>query len=382
MNTSKRFAIQYFVVQFASGCIFPLLGLYLKELNFTGTQIGVLFSLSTFIGLLVNPIWGVVIDKIGRVKEILLVCMSVSALLCFALAFLTSYNAWLISIFFLYIFYSSLSLLNDTWCIKQGIEYGKARRWGSVGFAVASLTTGLLTLILDIRYFFFIFVFIMILGICSISLVKDFTAEKKETKKNTRIKLDRRIIIFFIGTFFVAGTVIVNINYFSLLYVEVGGSAAGVGLVFFLCALSEAPVMSVVNKFISKYGYEKLLMFVAVICMARWFWYGTKPSSILILAAFFLHGITCGIYVPAGIGYLKSIVDEDKLAGTLGIYSSVCSGISVLVFQYFGGYIIDKFNISKLYNLFGITCIISLCCYFILYKLKHKESKMELTCKV
>lgn len=376
MKISTKFAIQYFLLQFGGGCIVPLLGLYYKQLNFTGRQIGVLFSLSTFAGLIVTPIWGAVVDKIGRIKAVILGLMSVSAFIFLIQAFITSYIGWVISIIFLYLFYSAINLLNDTWCLRQDVVYGKARRWGSIGFSAASLTTGLLTLFMDIRYFFFIQVFVLCIAIFSISKVKDVKVVKKDAKKKSGVKFDKRLVIFFIGTFFLAGTIYVNINYFGLLYVEAGGTTSGVGIVLFLSALSEVPVMSYVNKSIHKYGYEKLLMFITILSIMRWLWYGTRPGTIAILLTFFLHGLICGTFIPATLGYLRSIVDEERLAGTMGIYSSICTGISVLSFQYLGGYVMEKFSVSTVYTLFGIVCIVPLCCYFILQKLKCRQEEL------
>ena len=50
MNSNfKFFKISYFMLFFGVAAYYPILGKYYKELGFSGTQIGILFSAATFI---------------------------------------------------------------------------------------------------------------------------------------------------------------------------------------------------------------------------------------------------------------------------------------------------------------------------------------------
>ena len=54
---------------FGVAAYYPILGKYYKELGFSGTQIGILFSAATFITMLVQPLWGAICKKLGNCKS-------------------------------------------------------------------------------------------------------------------------------------------------------------------------------------------------------------------------------------------------------------------------------------------------------------------------
>ena len=64
--------IFYFFFFCAFGSFFPLMAIYFKNLGFTAGQAGILIGVRPFVEFCSTPIWAKIIDKIGRLKWILM----------------------------------------------------------------------------------------------------------------------------------------------------------------------------------------------------------------------------------------------------------------------------------------------------------------------
>ena len=76
---------------FAMAAYYPTLGKYYKELGFSGTQIGILFSVATFITMLMQPVWGMICDKRGKCKDSFNLMHMAIILIALSLPFIKNY---------------------------------------------------------------------------------------------------------------------------------------------------------------------------------------------------------------------------------------------------------------------------------------------------
>ncbi|XP_006815216.2 major facilitator superfamily domain-containing protein 6-like [Saccoglossus kowalevskii] len=68
--------------------IAPYLPVYLKHLGITTLQIGIIFGLKSFIGFLVNPLCGILSDRLRQHKLVLMLCIILSAMLMISCRFI------------------------------------------------------------------------------------------------------------------------------------------------------------------------------------------------------------------------------------------------------------------------------------------------------
>jgi OHS family lactose permease-like MFS transporter len=147
----SAFLFFYFMAQ---GATISLLSIwYSKALGLTSTQIGFAFS-ANFVGAMISqPIYGYVADKIGLRKHLLwtiaILCISCGVFFNFAYAPLLQLN--LVVGASLGGLYLGVTFLAGSYAIesyvdrvgrKYGFEYGRARLWGSLGFASAAFVSG------------------------------------------------------------------------------------------------------------------------------------------------------------------------------------------------------------------------------------------------
>jgi len=139
---------------FAQAMSISLLSIwYTKTLGLSGADVGLVFSVTFFVALILQPIYGFLSDKAGLRKYVLWFVASMCTLsgLFFAFAYgaLLQHNIFVgaiagglfIGATFVAGAYAVESYV-DRVGRKYGFEYGRARLWGSLGFASAAFFSG------------------------------------------------------------------------------------------------------------------------------------------------------------------------------------------------------------------------------------------------
>ena len=143
-----------FLFFFAQAAVISLLSIwYTRTLGLSGADVGFIYSATFFAALISQPLYGFVSDKVGGRKHVLwfvsTLCLAAGAFFALVYAPLLRHSLWIGAIVGgLYIgvtFYAgsyALETYVEKISRKQGFEYGRARLWGSLGFACAALFSG------------------------------------------------------------------------------------------------------------------------------------------------------------------------------------------------------------------------------------------------
>jgi OHS family lactose permease-like MFS transporter len=133
---------------------FSIFSIWLEQfVGLNGEERGIVFGLSAFCALFVLPVYGFLQDKLGLKKHIL---YFISALLIFVGPFaiflyspLLKANVWLGAalggVYFGMAFSAGVGVIEsyvDRVARMTGFEFGRARMWGSIGWAIAAFFTG------------------------------------------------------------------------------------------------------------------------------------------------------------------------------------------------------------------------------------------------
>ncbi|WP_214753790.1 MFS transporter [Exiguobacterium sp. s16] len=158
MKTSKilywKLSAYFFFFFFTWSSSYSLFSIWLgQEMQLTGAQTGLVFSVNAIFALLMQPLYGFISDKIGLKKNIL---FFISMLLVFVGPFyiyvygpLLQYNVIIgAAVGGLYLGTAFLAGIGaiESYIEKVGrkydFEYGKTRMWGSLGWAAATFFAG------------------------------------------------------------------------------------------------------------------------------------------------------------------------------------------------------------------------------------------------
>jgi PPP family 3-phenylpropionic acid transporter len=356
----------FLFIYFALGALYPLLSHYLKSIGMSGTQIGLIVSVGPIVAIFAQPFWGMLCDRFQMSRQILsgiLLCAIVASFLLlggksfFVFAFL--YGV-------LHFFQSGTVPISDglalQYTARTGIEFGRIRQWGAIGFALATFVVGILAEAFSLRIIFYVYAFAQLSAFLFLQGVQ---AERSMAAVNIfkgLVELVRipRYMLFLLSAFLIFGPINGNNIYFGLLYDHLGGQIAGIGLAFLLFAGSEAPFMKWSGFFIQRLGLEKTILLAGFVSALRWFWYSTSPTPTMVIAFFFIQGFSVGLYLASAAQFVKENTPDTLRVTALAVYTSMGLGLGSMATNVIGGILVDRYGILTTYAFFGIFTVVGL----------------------
>lgn len=369
----------------AIGALFPLIAQYLNSIGFSGTQIGIITSASTAIGIISNSFWGNIYHRHHKSKLII-------TALCFLTAFLSLFlmvirEFWMFLPFYIIVFFfeNPIYPLIDSTVMEVNYPFGIARKWGAIGFAFGVGIAGVIVDNLGLLWIFPMFAgFFLITAMLLVTFIKaqknilnnSFNPGKNNSTTGNKAKLhekthgnytdlihNRKYMALLLSAFFFNGPALAHNTYFSFLYIDVGGTIAGMGIVLLLMVLSEAPVMAIADRISSILSMEKAIGLAMGISALRFLWYSTNPAPVLISATFMLQGFTNGIVLVEIVKYIGKLVGTPMLSLAIPLLTALSSNCGTIACQFLGGIIVGSYGGSGVYFFYGLFNIIGILIY-------------------
>jgi MFS transporter, PPP family, 3-phenylpropionic acid transporter len=312
--------------------------LFLKKyIGFSDSQVGLISGVQQINILLVLPIWGIMADRFGR-RNILLVALFVTLCLFYGFLFQKLFFSFFIFTFFITLFYSPLSSLLDTIALDYNEQanhssYGNIRLWGSLGWAISSLTIGNILSIKNLNLIFPIASLLMLLS----WLIVFFTFKSLSVKKNlialkmTHVRelvLNDRRLSIFLFIILLYGISSAPIQYYiNMYYAEIGAANKYVGYAYAVQALSELPFFYFGQFIVNKIGAKKLMIVTMGVTMLRMLAYGLTSNPIIAIIIGSSHGICLALFMVAVVTHVhRFIPNEWRATGQSFIYSCYFGG--------------------------------------------------------
>ncbi len=381
----------------AIGVLLPLLGQYLTGMGLSGAQIGTITSAGTAMAIFATAFWG---EKYNNRKNKKLMVMW----LCFAaasiggsLVWLHGYWPFLIGFIVLYFFQAPIMGLSDAMTIEANQPFSAVRKWGCIGFAMAVFIAGRIAEVFGLGIIFagyticFIVAAIFVLAIIrtekrghgqmavwqsrvtasdeeqSEAIMEELKDHDEIIHGKTRYReviQNRKLLGIIAASFFLLGTNVANNTYFSFLYIECGGSIAGIGTAFLLMVGSETVFMALSPRISARFTIEKTLLASMFISVLRFGWYSFGPPSNWIIAMFFLQGMVNGIILVEFIRYINKTVEKKHLGMAISLYYAV-SSLSTIICQLIGGLVLDAAGGTGVYLFFAVYNVVGVALYLL-----------------
>lgn len=363
-NKKPILSAYYFFFFVSFGGLYPLLPLYLQEQGLSGREIGMIVAIGPLMTVLFQPIWGMICDRYQAQRRVLIGTLLAAAILSLIYPFGTSFPIFLLLFAGMTLFNSSGVPIIDSislgYVAKHGGHYGSLRLWGALGFAAASFVAGRLADWTGLVVIFYIFAGSLL---TCVLLARSLPHESGQISVDLRSGLRTllrvpKFMMFLLATFLIFGTIQANNSFYGIFFTAIGGGVAGVGLSFLIAAGSEAPFMLVAGRVVERFGYIPVLVVAGLISSGRWLFYGTEPSSALVLTLLFLQGISVGLYLPAAAQFVREISPPQVQVTALAIYGAIGNGLGSMAGAMIGGIILDRVGIFATYTMFGVLSML------------------------
>lgn len=370
----KIYALLTFFLYFALGSSLPLLSEYLVKIGFTGTQVGTVFSIGTFMTIIFQPLWGFVADRTNQIKRVLIFLTIISAAIAFIFPFFKTYAMIIIIYALLQIFFCGTLPLNDAGILHSPYPYGSIRLFGALGFAIAVQISAFLADYVS-KYMIFILTGAALLLVVYFANKIKFNNDNSEAMNKKLLKelfKNKDYLFFILVGFFIGGTINAHNTYFGLLYLELGGQVTGIGFAFLLFAMSEVPCLKASTFIIKKIGINSYLILAGALFCIRWFFYGMAPSPNVVLMTFFLQGLSLGSFLAGTAEYIKLHTKKSQTATAITFYNSIALGIGAMICIFLSGIIMDAYSVATVYKFYFAWSLVG---FLLLVALVVKERK-------
>jgi len=375
MGEEYKLPVFYFLVLGAFAGWQSYYNLHLDGIGFSSMQIGILNAVFIFTSALVVPFWGMLADKFGG-NRILLLLSSVCALMVLLIGETFKFHWMLMFIAIVSVFHQPSGAIVDGLTVgfvraKPRFTYGQFRLWTSVGYASISLIVGYLArngtdIIFKISAGLF-----LVLSLFNLLTLpnKPLTGRSLVTFKSFGIFFRNYRMFFFLILIFLLGIAIAPLMQFiNLYYYDIGADASFIGWVFFLQAIPEIPAYLIGTRIVKRIGAEKMILISMVVTMLRLVFYGfiTVPEVAIFFSIF--HCITIAFFLVGVVEYVQTRTPDHLQNTGQALIWAFHYGAGVSVGNIFLGYLRDATGMLKAMHIHALLALVVVILTMILFR--------------
>ncbi len=351
----------------------PFLSAYYSKAGISALEIGILLTLGPIVSIIIQPIWAYISDRTGRRKLVLSGVVLGTALSILAYYIGRSFVTFFIAASLLAVFVTSIIPLNDANTIhisyKNGLDFSKIRMGGTIGYAITVIFAGEIVkrhtsigfLLGSIGYFI---LFLLLLKLprenseeVPAAPMKRRTAEG--TKRQSMIHIFESKEIIFILAFAFINQVGLSFNYsfIGVYMLKMGMTESTMGLINCISAISELPVLLLINHIIKRISPMKISLFACILLSLRILAVTGGSLPFVILSAI-LHGMTyMTVYFSCAVYISKNVKPENQSKGQ-SILTIIQAGLASITGNIAGGFLVDNLGLKPSYIIMASTVTI------------------------
>lgn len=362
--------IYYFLLYAIIALQIPYLPLYFKKMGAGGDFIGLITALGPFVGLFMQPFWGIVADRTQRLKLIIQILLFCSSAVILLLPLRTDKTWWMLTML-LYTMVQTASIpLTDTLMLsdaERSREFGRYRLWGSFGFAATVLGSSLFIGTENIENIFPLSsALFLLVWLLSFTLPKVQVAGVKYDGKEV-LKLLRNPLFILLGlyAFLIQMPFSAYNSFFSIYFTGLGASAAMVGTAWALAAGSEIPVFYLFNLIRKYLSLPQILTLAGIIYALRWFVYAYYPLLGLVLVLQISQGFTFGLFYLAALQLINESTASEIKASAQMVFSALAWSLGAAAGSYSGGLLYSAFGLAAMFKAAAALALASTALWYI-----------------
>ncbi len=373
-----RYYLLSFFMQSTTSAVCPYVQIFLRNMGFPQTVVGIFLAFGQIAGTVVPLEIGAMVDKNGKVKRTLYVCV-----FCMVASFICMmFKLPVLPLAVLYAtsqaFFKCLDPVLDSYftsAFKGDPKlYSDVRSSGTMGYVVMLCLFALTgfpskdsntQILINMIFFFMVFAFFVLIA------PNPQNAGKIGAKENERFKISWLDKSFYILMFIIMftkismGVIDIMLSSYMTEVLELGEKFS---LFLAFGAFCEFIAFIVFGDMLKKGKITiwGLLMLSFFGTFLRFTLYYTTSSVFMFAVAQSLHSLSFGCNHIAVTSYISKTVPERHRNLAMSIYFSIAINFSNMIGVLFGGMLIDRVGYSGVFIIYSVLPLISaaLCIYF------------------
>ena len=352
--------VLYFIYFGALGSYWTYLNVYYQEIGLTGTQIGLINTLSPLAAIFAATMWGIVNDRLGRPRTLLRISIPGVILSCLALSLVKDIYLVILFACLMSVFVSAtIPLLDNTTLSllgEQSDRYGQYRVTGSFGFILCSLASGYLYERTGLHAIFYVYMIAMAIFLVAASFLPAARVRISGSVWGGLNKMVRQPAWLVFASAYLLLWIANNgaMNFISITVREMGGSDSLIGIVWMASSLIEIPVMLTSNRLLNRFGSTALLVISLGVFTLRGVFFALMPAPSWAPWIASLGGLSFSLFWVASVKYANESAPDHLKSTAQGLLFSIMN-LGGMAGSLSGGWLYDNIGFRGLYWASGLT---------------------------
>jgi len=342
--TSLRLALFYAGIFSAVGIHLPFWPVWLKAQGLDATQIGVLLAATFFTKIISNPLVGQMVDRRGDRRRPM-IALAAGGVLSFMLYALVD-DFWGILAVTIVAggFFAAMMPVGENLtmmvAVRDGLDYGRIRLWGSLSFIVAASAGGWLIAGRPPDLIMWLVTLGLALTLLACLGVPDVRAAGPAAARPPPIRLllgNRLFLLFLLATSLSQVSHMIYYGFATLHWQAAGLSPWMIGLLWAEGVVAEIVLFAFSNKVVRRLGPGRLLVLAGIAGLVRWTVLAATTDPLALAAVQWLHAGTFGCMHLGAMHFIHRAAPAGLSARAQALYSSVTLGVASGLFMLFTG---------------------------------------------
>ncbi|HTN18876.1 MAG TPA: nucleoside permease [Pelobium sp.] len=372
MSIKVRLIVMNFLQFFVWGAWLISLGGYMiVTLNFTGVEVGSIFSTMGIASLFMPAIMGIISDRFFNAEKVLGCCHIFGALLLLLASKITDYpTLYIIMLFNSMLYMPTIALANTVSynaLEKTGMNIVKSfppiRVWGTVGFIVAMWIVDFLGWTKNANQLYVAGTAGLILGLYAFTMPKRPPLKIRDARTlSNSIGLDafvlfrnKKMAVFFTFSMFLGAALQITnlfggsfLDDFKTVYPESFG-VQHPNLLLSISQISETLFILTIPFFLQKFGIKKVMLFSIVAWVLRFGLFGIgNPGDglYLLVLSMIIYGMAFDFFNISGSLFVERESDPAIRASAQGLFMIMTNGLGAFFGGILSGWVVDHFTVD------------------------------------
>ena len=411
MGIASRLKVMSFLQYFIWGSWLVTLGSYMiNTLDFTGANVGMVYSSKGLAAIIMPGIMGIIADKWLRAERAYMLCHLVCAgVLLYATTITDPDTMFWVMLINAMAYMPTIALSNSVSysCLAQSGQdpvtaFPPIRVFGTIGFIVAMWTVSLMGLELSSAQLYIASGASLALAMYAFTLPKIPVAEKKEaTTLASKLGLDAfvlfknpRMAIFFLFAMML-GAVLQITNVFGNPFLhdfarnpEFANSfvVRYPSILLSVSQMAEVGFILTIPFFLKRFGIKTVMLMSMLAWTLRFGFFAFGDPSpfgfVLLLMSMIVYGCAFDFFNISGSVFVEQEVSSNIRASAQGLFMTMVNGVGAWVGSILSGMAVDYFSVDgvkdwqTIWLLFAAYSLVLAVIFALFFRYKHEPEKL------
>jgi MFS transporter, PPP family, 3-phenylpropionic acid transporter len=347
---SWRLAGFYGVYFILIGFVSAFWPLWLKDRGISETEIGIILASGVFAKVFVSPTIAHLADRRGERKGLMIVLAFCAATVFSVFQFAEGFWSILVVTVLFFMAWSSILPLGESLTMlnakAKGLDYGRLRLWGSIGFIVATAGGGIILTnrSVDTVHWLILGSAVAVFAICW--LLPNTKVEQSDQGKAPLLTMltNGRFVLFIAACALIQSTHAIYYGFGTIHWKNIGYNETVIGALWAEGVVAEIILFIYGTHLIARLGATRLILLGGLAAVVRWTVTGLSDDLSVLIVVQLLHAFTFGATHLGAIHYISETVAPNRSATAQSLYAVAVSGVAMAMGMAASG---------KLYTLFS-----------------------------